>query len=337
MINKKLLLTLALTATLGACVNNKNNNNMEQNEAVVYMTTDITPEGLMKVYEALGTKPTDSDRVCVKISIGEPGGHHYLDPNLIGPLVQRVKGTIVECNTSYGGARSTTEGHLQAARDHGFCAIAPIDIMDAEGEIQLPVRDTTYLKYDLVGQNLQNYTFMVNIAHFKGHVAGGFGGVLKNQSIGCASQNGKCYQHSTGKWQDLGEFTRQLEQNGGDWFGIMESKDAFPECMAVCAAAVHDYMKGRIVYINVMNNLSTECDCDPNPSAPRMKDIGILASLDPVALDKACCDLVFGHTDSEGDDAQPLRERINERHGTHIIDHAAKIGLGTTKYKIVKL
>ena len=328
-----LFVTTAMLLLLVAC----NEKTMEQNETVVYMTNEITPEGLLKVYEALGMTPTDTDRVCVKISTGEPGGHHFLDPKLIAPLVKKVAGTIVECNTSYGGKRCNTEEHLQAARDHGFCDIAEVDIMDADGEIKIPLRDTTYMKYDIVGKNLQNYTFMVNIAHFKGHVAGGFGGVLKNQSIGCASQNGKCYQHSTGKWEDLDEFTHQLELNGGDWFGIMESKDAFPECMATCAAAVHDYLKGRVVYINVMNNLSTECDCDPNPSAPRMKDIGILASLDPVALDKACCDLVFGHKDTQDDDAQPLRERINERHGTHIIEHAEKIGLGTTNYKLVTL
>ena len=313
------------------------NANMKQNESVVYMTKEITAESLVRIFEALDFAPADTDRVCVKISTGEPGGHHYLNPNLIGPLVKRVGGTIVECNTSYGGKRGTTAEHLQAARDHGFCDIAEVDIMDAEGEIKIPVRDTTYLKYDIVGKNLQNYTFMLNIAHFKGHVAGGFGGVLKNQSIGCASQNGKCYQHSTGKWADLGEFTRQLEQNGDDWFGIMDSKDAFQECMAVCATAVHDYMKGRVVYINVMNNLSIDCDCDANPSAPCMKDVGILASLDPVALDKACCDIVFGHEDSVDDDAQPLRERINERHGTHIIEHAEKIGLGTTAYRIVEI
>ena len=301
------------------------------------MTSEITQEGLMKVYEALGMTPADGDSVCVKISTGEPGGHHYLNPRLIEPLVRKVHGTIVECNTSYGGGRTTTADHLKAARDHGFCDIAEVDIMDAEGEIRIPVRDTTYLRYDIVGQNLQNYTFMVNIAHFKGHVAGGFGGVLKNQSIGCASQNGKCYQHSTGKWEDLAEFTHQLKLNGDDWFGIMASKDAFQECMATCAAAVHDYMKGRIVYIDVMNNLSIDCDCDSNPAAPRMKDIGILASLDPVALDKACCDLVFGHVDTDDDDAQPLRERINERHGLHIIDHAEKIGLGTTTYELVSL
>ena len=333
--NKILPLAFVLTIGLCSCVNKKNNNMEQQNNAVVYMTTNITPEGLMKVYDALKTTPSKSDKVCVKISTGEPGGHHFLDPKLIGPLVKRDNGTIVECNTSYGGKRCNTEEHLQAARDHGFCDIANVDIMDSEGEICIPVRDTTYLKHDIVGKNLQNYTFMLNIAHFKGHVAGGFGGVLKNQSIGCASQNGKCYQHSTGKWDNLDEFTRHLEQNGYDWFGIMASKDAFPECMATCAAAVHDYLKGNIVYINVMNNLSTECDCDPNPSAPRMKDIGILASLDPVALDKACCDLVFGHHDSEGDDAQPLRDRINSRHGTHIIEHAEKIGLGTTNYKLV--
>ena len=313
--------------------------------ATVYMTTEITPESLIKMYEILGI-PAEG-RVAVKISSGEPGGHNYLKPELIAPLIRKVNGTIVECNTAYGGLRGTTEEHLQAARNHDFLDIAPFDVMDAEGEMKIPVRDTTYIKYDIVGSHLQNYDFMINLAHFKGHVMGGFGGVLKNQSIGVASQGGKCYQHSTGKAENIDDFNALLmttvtEEGAGleaaDWVAITHSHDAFHECMANCAAAVEDYMgKGKILYINVMNNLSVDCDCDGSPADPEMHDIGILSSLDPVALDQACVDLVFNYEDKEGDSAEALKERITSRHGIHIVEHAEKIGLGTRKYNLVKL
>ena len=315
--------------------------------ATVYMTTEITPESLIRIYEALGV-PAEG-KVAVKISTGEPGGHNYLKPELIGDLVKKVNGTIVECNTAYGGLRGTTEEHMQAIKDHGFLDIAPVDIMDAEGEMQIPVRDTTYIKYDLVGKNLANYDYMINLAHFKGHTMGGFGGVLKNQSIGVSSQGGKCYQHSTGKAQNIDDFNALLmstvtEEGAGleaaDWVGITHSHDAFHECMATCATAVADYFEakgGKIVYIDVMNNLSVDCDCDGHPADPEMHDIGILASLDPVALDQACVDLVFNYEDSEGDSAEALKERITSRHGIHTIEHAAAIGLGTRNYKIVSL
>ena len=316
-----------------------------QQPATVYMTTEISAESLIKMYEILGI-PAEG-RVAVKISIGEPGGHHYLDPQLIAPLVRKVNGTIVECNTAYGGLRGTTEEHLQAAKDHGFLDIAPVDIMDAEGEMKIPVRDTTFLKYDIVGSHLANYDFMINLAHFKGHTMGGFGGVLKNQSIGVASQGGKCYQHTTGQAENIKDFNQMLlatvaDQGGtleeADWIAVTRSHDAFHECMATCAAAVEDYMgKGKILYINVMNNLSVDCDCDGAPAPPEMHDIGILSSLDPVALDQACVDLVFNYDDREGDSAEALKERITSRHGIHTVEHAEKIGLGTRKYKLVKL
>lgn len=290
----------------------------------VYMTKEITPEALVKVYEALG-RPADG-RVAVKISTGEPGGHNFLQPVLIKDLVQKVKGTIVECNTAYGGKRSSTEDHLKAARDHGFFDIANVDIMDAEGEIKIPVKDTTHIKYNIVGSHIKNYDFMINLAHFKGHAMGGFGGVLKNQSIGVASASGKAYIHTAGKT----EKTEEL------WGNVAE-QDAFLESMAAAAQSVHDYYGDKILYINVMNNLSIDCDCDAHPHDPEMKDIGILASTDPVALDQACLDLVFSVNPTEDNNNQPLVNRIKELHGTHTVEYAAKIGLGSMKYNLVSI
>lgn len=292
----------------------------------VYMTTDISPEGLVAVYKALGKEA--KGRVAVKISTGEPGGKNYLKPALIKDLVQLVNGTIVECNTAYKGRRNTTEAHLEAAREHGFFDIANVDIMDADGDIKIAVKDTTHIKYNLVGKNIENYDFMINLAHFKGHAMGGFGGVLKNQSIGVASSAGKAYIHSVGVTEDVAQMWNHIS----DQIGFLES-------MAAAAQSVHDYFSNgeNIIYINVMNNMSVDCDCDSHPADPLMKDVGILASTDPVALDRACLDLVFNHTPSEGDDNAPLIERIKSRHGTHIVDYAEKIGLGSQKYELVKI
>lgn len=290
----------------------------------VYMTTDISAEGLVKVYEALGVEYDGS--VAVKISTGEPGGHNFLQPELIGDLVQKVGGTIVECNTAYTGRRYTSEEHWKVMQEHGFTAIAPCDIMDEWGEVPIPVKDTTHLNYNLVGMNLANYNWLINLAHFKGHAMGGFGGVLKNQSIGIASANGKAYIHSAGA-------TAEKEQI---WSSFAEQDD-FLEAMASAAQSVHDYFGGRVVYINVMNNLSVDCDCDSHPADPEMKDVGILASTDPVALDQACVDLIFNYPSTEGDDAAALIERINSRHGVHIIEHAEAIGLGSRVYKLISL
>ena len=289
----------------------------------VYFTSDISPEGLVKAFEALGIKP--EGRVAVKISTGESEQSNHLRPDFIKDLVHKVNGTLVECNTAYGGNRSKTEDHRRAIAERGFEAVAPVDIMDEDGSINLPVRDTKHLQYDIVGSHVRNYDFMINLAHFKGHAMGGFGGVLKNQSIGVASSAGKLYIHSAGR-----STTRWLTNN----------QDGFLESMAAAAQAVHDYFKadGRnIVYIDVMNNMSVDCDCDGHPAAPRLKDIGILASTDPVALDKACLDLVFGHIDADGDDAKPLQQRINRQHGTHIIGYAASIGLGSQQYNLVNI
>ena len=291
----------------------------------VYYTSSITPEGLVKIYEALGVAA--SGRVAVKISTGESSQSNHLRPELIKDLVQKVNGTLVECNTAYGGNRSTTEKHLKAIEERGYNAIAKVDIMDAEGSMNIPVVDDKWIKYDIVGDHLQNYDFMINLAHFKGHAMGGFGGVLKNQSIGVASASGKVYIHTAGK------------STSGSIMGN-SNQDSFLESMAAAAQAVHNYFKQEgknIIYINVMNNMSVDCDCDGHPASPKLNDMGILASTDPVALDQACLDLVFNHEDTSGDDAQPLQKRINSLHGTHITEYAEQIGLGSRKYNIVNI
>ena len=291
--------------------------------SVVYMTKEITPEALINIYKALGV-PAEG-RVAVKISTGESAKSNYLRPELIKDLVQMVNGTIVECNTAYGGNRSTTANHRKAIEERGFNQIAAVDIMDEDDTMHLPVTDTKHLKYNIVGSHLANYDFMINLAHFKGHAMGGFGGVLKNQSIGVASSSGKIYIHTGGKSQS-------------NWTSV--EQDDFLESMAASAQSVHNYFKQpgkNIIYINVMNNMSVDCDCDGNPSAPCLRDIGILASTDPVALDQACLDLVFNHTNSNGDDAKPLVDRINQKHGIHTVEYAEQLGLGTRKYKLISI
>jgi len=338
---KKYYLIPALTALLmllsaSTCTENTTGGQKESTVAVVpstespdpnapsvYFTANITPEGLVNIYQALGVKATG--RVAVKISTGESSKSNHLRPDLIKNLVQTVNGTLVECNTAYGGSRSDTESHRRAIKERGYEQIATVDIMDAEGTMDIPVTDNKWIKYDRVGSHLQNYDFMINLAHFKGHAMGGFGGVLKNQSIGVASSAGKLYIHSAGR-------------STTQW--ISNNQDGFLESMAAAAQAVHNYFKQEdkdIIYINVMNNMSVDCDCDGNPATPRLKDIGILASTDPVALDQACLDLVFSHTDASGDDAKPLQERINRQHGTHITEYAEQLGLGTRKYNIVNI
>lgn len=318
-------------ATLMFCGCKENSNKVEaqpvaEQGAAVYMTESISPEALIKIYDALGVKV--EGRVAVKISTGEAGGHNYLKPELIGDFVKHVNGKLVECNTAYAGKRMNTADHLAVIEDHGFNTIGGVDIMDADGEIQIPVRDTTYMRYNIVGKKLQNYDCMINLAHFKGHQMGGFGGVLKNASIGVASRNGKTYIHTNGQSEDYNHL----------WDLILpENQDKFLECMANAAAAVHDYFNGKVIYINVMNNMSVDCDCNGNPAAPELKDMGILASTDPVALDQACLDLVYQHQNAEGDDATSLKARIEKQHGIHTVEHAEKIGLGSRKYHIVKI
>ncbi len=318
-------------ATLMFCGCKGNNENVEaqpvaEEGAAVYMIESISPEALIKIYEALGVKA--EGRVAVKISTGEAGGHNYLKPELIGDFVKHVNGKLVECNTAYAGKRLNTADHLAVIDDHGFNTIGGVDIMDADGEIKIPVRDTTYMRYNIVGKNLQNYDCMINLAHFKGHQMGGFGGVLKNASIGVASRNGKTYIHTNGQSEDYTHLWDFIQP---------ENQDKFLECMANAAAAVHDYFNGKVIYINVMNNMSVDCDCNGNPAAPELKDMGILASTDPVALDQACLDLVYQHQNAEGDDATSLKARIEKQHGIHTVEHAEKIGLGSRKYHIIKI
>lgn len=285
----------------------------------VYMIKEISPESLLRIYEALGREATG--KVAVKISTGEPGGNNYLKPALIGDLVKKVKGTIVECNTAYGGGRANTTAHLQAAKDHGFTAIAEVDIMDAEGETALPVKGGKHLKEDFVGSHFLNYDFTIILSHFKGHAMGGFGGAIKNMSIGIASSAGKAWIHSAGKTK------------GDPWSNLPEQDD-FLESMAEAAKAIADHCGEKILYISVANNLSVDCDCAAAPEDPKMSDIGILASLDPVALDKACVDQVYSSPDHG---RIHLIERMESRHGIHTLVHAEKLGMGSQQYELIML
>ena len=243
----------------------------------VWMTTDLSAAGLLAIYQAAGRQATG--RVAVKISTGEPGGHHYLQPSLITDLVHEVNGTIVECNTAYQGGRSDSASHWQAIRDHGFLDIANVDLMDEEGEMQLPVQDTTHIQYNLAGRT-----------------------------------------------QDVSRL-----------WNTMASQNDFTESMAAAAQSVADYFGDHILYINVMNNLSVDCDCDSSPAAPEMQDIGILASTDPVALEQACLDLVYAVTPTDGNNNRPLIQRIESRGGAHVVDYAERIGLGSRNYEVIRI
>ena len=294
-------------------------------QSKVYVTRDISPESLVKIYKSLGVPA--QGRVAVKISTGESGNPNYLKPTLIKDLVYEVNGTIVECNTAYGGKRNTFEAHWQTIREHGFDSLFAVDLMDEDGDMKIPVRDRKNIKYDIVGKHLARYDFMINLAHFKGHPMGGLGGVLKNASIGVASANGKAYIHTAG-YQEVVE---------GLW-NHTENQDGFLESMAAAAQAVHNYFgEGRVIYISVMNNMTVDCDCVSHPKPVELKDYGILASTDPVALDQACVDIIMGMEPSEGNDNRPLVNRINQKHGTHTIDWAEKIGLGSKQYTIINI
>lgn len=283
----------------------------------VYMTTDISPEGLMAIYESLGWTPTG--KVAVKLSTGEPPASNYLSPDLIRDLVQSVGGTIVECNTAYGGSRASTAMHMQVARDHGFTVIADVDIQDSEGSMSLPVVGGSVLTENFVGSHFANYDSYLVLSHFKGHAMAGFGGAVKNISIGLGSSEGKSWIHSGGR------------SRTNPWGG---AQDAFLESMAEAGKSVSDYLGNgqRIAYINVMNRLSVDCDCDGHPAEPDMHDIGILASLDPVALDQACVDLVYAAPDGAS-----LIQRMESRNGIHTLEHADRIGLGSRTYTLVRI
>lgn len=297
-------------------ISNPVQENTPSENPVVYMTTDISPEGLMAVYEALNWEI--GENVAVKLSTGEPPASNYLRPELIGELVQSVDGTIVECNTAYGGSRAETAMHYQVAEDHGFTAIADFQILDEDGSMILPVMDGTQLTENYVGAAFADYDSYLVLSHFKGHAMAGFGGAIKNISIGLGSSEGKCWIHTSG--------TSLTNPWGG-------SQDAFLESMAEAGKSVSDYLGNgeQIVYINVMNRLSVDCDCDGNPAEPDMHDIGILASTDPVALDQACVDLIYEQRDGDG---ASLVNRIESRNGLHTLEHAEEIGLGSRTYEL---
>jgi uncharacterized Fe-S center protein len=322
---------MAVMMTLGTMAQPRGHHprHMPDGPSKVYFTKEITPESLVKIFKALGVRP--HGHVAVKISTGEGGNTHYLKPTFIRNLVDEVDGTIVECCTAYGGTRQEVSKHWQTIHEHGFDSIFAVDIMDEYDQIRIPVKDKKHLKYDIVGGHLPNYDFMINLAHFKGHAMGGFGGVLKNASIGVASTAGKAYIHTAGKTDDATlAWTPEYLAAG-------PTQDDFLESMAAAAQAVHNYMQGRVVYINVMNNMSVDCDCDGHPAKPELLDMGIMASLDPVAVDQACLDKVFNYQGKPGDDNKPLIERINRQHGTYITDYAEKIGLGSKKYTLVDI
>ena len=305
--------------------------------SMVYLTREITPESLVKIYKALGVEATG--RVAVKISTGEGSNPNYLKPELIKDLVLEVDGTIVECNTAYGSGpgnerdeRNTSANHWQVIDRHGFTKYFPVDIMDEYDEIRIPVKDQSHIKYDIVGGHMANYDFMIALNHFKGHPMGGYGGALKNLSIGCASSNGKAYIHSAGKMEKLDMAKLWTPEYIGN-------QDGFLESMAAAAQAVVNYFRKQqgIIFISVMNNMSIDCDCVDHPASVKLEDYGILASTDPVALDQACIDIINQQKVTAKNDPTDLLNRIDKQHGTHTIDHAEKIGLGSKAYILVNI
>ena len=284
-------------------------------ESAVYFTSDISSQAMVDIYAALGAELT-GDKIAVKLSTGEPSASNYLDPALIAELVRQVNGTIVENNTAYGGQRSGTAMHYQVAEDHGFTAIADFVVMDENGSVSLPVEGGTRLTENLVGAHFPEYDGYLVLSHFKGHAMAGFGGAIKNISIGLGSQEGKCLIHTAGA------------SRTSPWGG---EQDPFTESMAEAGKSVVDALDGNILYISVMNRLSIDCDCDGNPSEPDMHDIGILASTDPVALDQACVDLIY----ASKDDTASLIERMESRNAIHVLEHGEEIGLGTRTYRLV--
>ena len=281
----------------------------------VYFTSAIDAQAIQAVYAAIGRSLT-GPRIGVKLSTGEPGSNP-LDPALIADLVNAVSGTIVECNTAYGGERGETAHHLEVAAEHGYTDIAEVQIMDEDGSTSIPVEGGTHLTENLVGAHFPEYDGFLVLSHFKGHAMAGFGGALKNISIGMASREGKCLIHTDGR------------NHSNPWGG---DTSAFQECMAEAAKSVMDATNGNMLFVNVMNHLSVDCDCDSHPAPAKMADIGILASADPVALDQACVDLVY----SSDDDSADLIKRIESLGGEHVLEHAEKIGLGSRGYRLVE-
>ncbi len=288
----------------------------------VYFIKEITPENIIKAYEALGKKLPG--KVAVKMHSGEAGNQNYLRPEFVKEVINHVNGTVVECNTAYAGARNSTEKHKKLIKDHEWDKYFPFDLMDAEGpDLELDIPNGKVLKKNYVGKNLANYDSMLVLSHFKGHAMGGYGGALKQLSIGCASSAGKTLIHTAGKVNDQKEL-----------FNNLPEQDRFLEAMADAASSVVNHFKGNMAFINVMKNISVDCDCDGNASAPCMQDIGILASLDPVAVDQACLDLVYNSTDPGKD---KLIKRIESLHGVHTVEAAAELGVGSRDYELITL
>lgn len=292
----------------------------------VYFTRAISEDSIFSLYQQMMGDDALPGKVAVKTHSGEPGGHYYPNPSLIKKLVNSVDGTIVECNTAYGGGRTNAHDHMQVMKDHGFAAIAPVDIMDADGELTLPTPPKSeQISENYVGDHFANYDSFLVFSHFKGHAMGGFGGALKNMSIGIASAAGKMWIHTHGVTRQLGSFAPAMAAN----------HDHFLEAIAESAGSVMQRLGPKhLAYVNLMNNLSVSCDCESSPAKPEMGDIGVLASLDPVALDRACVDLVYK---ADPNDSAALRERIESRNGTHTLDHAHKIGLGSLQYELVEV
>ena len=283
----------------------------------VYFTKEITPESVVKMYEALGISLPG--KVAIKLHSGEKGNQNYIRPEFVRPIVEKLNATVVECNAAYGGARNTTEKHKKLIDEHHWTKYFNVDIMDEEGpDVELEIPNGKILKQDFVGKHINNYDSMLVVSHFKGHPMGGFGGALKNMSIGLASSRGKAWIHSGGVERDNIWTTPQVD---------------FIESMAEADKAVVDYFK-NIVYINVVNNISVDCDCVANPEAPCMQDIGILASLDPVALDQACLDLIYNSNDPG---KNHFIERVESRQGKIILDHAEELGIGSKEYQLVNI
>lgn len=295
--------------------------NTQKSPSKVYFCERITADNLVKVYKALGREP--KGRVAIKLSTGETGNPNHLSVDVIKKFVHLVDGTIVECNTAYDGRRCNVSDHMQTAAEHGFTAIAEVDIMDGEGDVALPVRNGRHLKENYVGKNWLNYDFTVVMSHFKGHPMGGFGGALKNVAIGMASAAGKAWIHTAGKSRTVPV----------DWENVPPQND-FLESMAEACESVFDKAGDNILYISVANNLSVDCDCVAEPEPVKMQDIGILASLDPVALDRACVDMVYNSADPG---KVHLIERIESRNATHLLDYAEELGLGSQVYELIHI
>lgn len=291
-------------------------------KAKVYFIKEITPENLIKIYETVGKKL--EGKVAVKMHSGEKGNQNYLRPEFVKDMVQHVNGTVVECNTAYEGARNSTEKHRELIKEHEWEKYFPFDLLDAEGpDMELDIPNGKVLKKNYVGKDLKNYDSLLVLSHFKGHAMGGYGGALKQLSIGCASSRGKTLIHTAGVTDDQTKLFENLPE-----------QDRFLEAMADAASSVVDYFKGNAVYINVMKNISVDCDCDGNAKAPCMKDMGILASVDPIAVDQACLDLVYG---SDDPGKEKLIQRIESLHGVHTVEAADELGFGTREYKLISI